>query len=98
MSEIVTAVYEGGILRPLTALNLREHQTVRIQVLPEKPIEAERIIQILVSAGLMHPPKRVVSLPPDPLSPEERRELARLLGQAPGKPLSEIVIEDRGER
>ena len=33
MTEIVTAVYEKGILRPLQPLKLRERQTVRIQVL-----------------------------------------------------------------
>ena len=34
MTEIITAVYENGVLRPLSPLSLREHQTVRIQVLP----------------------------------------------------------------
>jgi len=33
MTEIVTAVYEKGILRPLQPLKLRERQTVRIQIL-----------------------------------------------------------------
>ena len=35
MSEIITAVYERGALRPLTPLKLREHQRVRIQVVAE---------------------------------------------------------------
>ena len=35
MTEIVTAVYENGLLRPLEPLDLRERQRVRIQVLPE---------------------------------------------------------------
>jgi len=35
MAEIVTAVYEKGMLRPLQPLNLRERQTVRIQVLSD---------------------------------------------------------------
>ena len=49
MAEIVTAVYERGVLRPLQPLDLREHQTVRLQVLPEEPAdEAEEVIQILV--------------------------------------------------
>ena len=97
MSEIITAVYEKGVLRPLHPLNLREKQTVRIQVLPTEPVdEAEEVIQLLVAAGLMTPPKKGTP-PPDPVSEEERRELAEILGKAPGKPLSEIVIEDRGE-
>src|ERR671932_820579 len=35
MPEIITAIYENGVLRPLSPLPLQEHQTVRIQVLPE---------------------------------------------------------------
>jgi predicted DNA-binding antitoxin AbrB/MazE fold protein len=99
MTEIVRAVYENGILRPLRPLNLREHQTVRLQLLPEELAEdeGEEAIRILVAAGLMRPPQR--GTPPlDPVSEEERRALAERLAQAPGKLLSEIIIEDRGER
>jgi predicted DNA-binding antitoxin AbrB/MazE fold protein len=96
MAEIVTAVYEKGVLRPLQPLNLEERQTVRLQVLPEKPdSEVEQVIQALVEAGLLTPPPGHSEV--DPVSEEERRELARILGQAPGKPLSEIIIEERGE-
>jgi len=50
MSEIVTAVYEKGLLRPLTPLNLRERQSVRLQVLPEEPAdEVNRIINGLLN-------------------------------------------------
>jgi predicted DNA-binding antitoxin AbrB/MazE fold protein len=99
MTEIVTAVYENGILRPLRPLNLRERQTVRLQLLleeAEQEDEGDAAIRILVAAGLMRPPERGAP-PPDPLSEEERRALAERLAQAPGKPLSEIIIEDRGE-
>jgi len=98
MAEIVVAVYENGILRPLRPLNLREHQTVRLQIVPEELAEneGEEAIRILVAAGLMRPPQRGTP-PPDPVSEEERRALAERLAQAPGKPLSEIIIEDRGE-
>jgi predicted DNA-binding antitoxin AbrB/MazE fold protein len=96
MAEIVTAVYEKGVLRPLQPLNLEERQTVRLQVLPEEPdSEVEQVIQALVEAGLLTPPPGHSEV--DPVSEEERRELARILGQAPGKPLSEIIIEERGE-
>ena len=101
--EIVTAVYEKGILRPLQPLNLRERQTVRIQVLPAGPDVSEEpgdngdvLIQRLVAKGLMRPRPRG-PIPPDPVSEEERLRLADLMGSAPGKPLSEIIIEDRGE-
>ena len=94
--EVVTAVYENGLLRPLTPLNLRERQSVRLQVLPEEPAdEVDRIINGLVAAGLMTPPPGHSDV--DPVSEEERRELAEILGKAPGKPLSEIIIEERGE-
>jgi predicted DNA-binding antitoxin AbrB/MazE fold protein len=102
MSEIITAVYENGILRPLQPLNLHERQTVRIQLLSEEPadlVEAEneliRIIQSLVQAGKLAPPPGCSDV--EPMSKEERRELADALGQIPGKPLSEIIIEERGE-
>ena len=103
MSEIITAVYEQGKLRPLKPLKLRERQTVRIQVLQDEPIpgtpedEVGDVIQNLIAAGLMHAhPEREV-IPPDPLSAEERKELADRLGRAPGKSASDMVIEDRGE-
>ena len=103
MAEIVTAVYENGMLRPLQPLDLRERQTVRIQIMPEEPViqdepdEVEEVIQSLVAAGLMRPRPKRGTPSPDPVSEEERRRLADIMGKAPGKPLSEIVIEERGE-
>ena len=97
--EIVMAVYEKGMLRPLQPLNLREQQRVRIQVVPEDLAEAENeyeaAIRVLVAEGLLTPPPGCSDVPP--MSEQERRELADRLGRAPGKPLSEIIIEDRGE-
>ena len=97
--EIVTAVYEKGMLRPLQPLDLQERQKVRIQVLPEKTTENEReaTVRILVEAGLMRPRSNPLIVPPDPLSEKERQALADRLGQVPGKSASEMVIEDRGE-
>ncbi len=103
MAEIVTAVYENGMLRPLQPLNLRERQTVRIQIMPEEPViqeepgEVEEVIQSLVTAGLMRPRPKRGTPPPDPVSEEERRRLADIMGRIPGKPLSEIIVEERGE-
>lgn len=103
MMEIVTAVYEKGMLRPLQPLNLRERQRVRIRVLPEAPDVSEEpeddtdaLIQRLVAKGLMRPRPRG-PIPPDPVSAEDRKALADRLGRAPGKSASEMVIEDRGE-
>ena len=68
------------------------------EALEESADEAKEVIQALVAAGLMQAPVKRSSPPPDPVSEEERRELAQILGRAPGKPLSEIIIEERGER
>lgn len=104
MSEIVTVVYEKGVLRPLRPLKLRESQRVRIQLLPDEPVsrklsnEVEDVIQDLIVAGLMHARAEQGVIPPDPLSPKERKALADRLGHVPGKLTSEMVIEDRGEQ
>jgi predicted DNA-binding antitoxin AbrB/MazE fold protein len=102
MAEIVTAVYEKGTLRLLQPLNLRECQTVRIQVLPEELAMreglddgVEEVIQSLVARGLMRDSRKSGAIPPDPLSAEERKALADRLGGVPGKSASEMVIEDR---
>jgi predicted DNA-binding antitoxin AbrB/MazE fold protein len=95
MTEIVTAIYENGILRPLSPLNLTERQTVRLQILPEQSIDpVEEALQQLIEAGLLTPPRGYSEV--EPLSEAERQELAETLGRAPGKPLSEIIIEERG--
>jgi predicted DNA-binding antitoxin AbrB/MazE fold protein len=96
MTEIITAIYENGVLRPLSPLPLQEHQTVRIQVLPEdSAAELKRITQSLATAGLITPPPCGSDL--KPVSEEAWRELSEKLKAIPGKPLSEILIEERGE-
>jgi predicted DNA-binding antitoxin AbrB/MazE fold protein len=95
LAKIVTAGYERGVLRPLHPVDLREHQTVRLQVLAEATEDVELAIQALVQAGLLSPPPGRSDIPTP--SAEERRKLARVLGQAPGRPLSEIIMEERGE-
>ncbi len=96
MPEIITAIYENGVLRPLSPLPLQEHQTVRIQVLPEDAeAELERLTQSLVAAGLVTPPPRRDDV--EPVSEVAWRELTEKLKAIPDKPLSEILIEDRGE-
>ncbi len=41
MSQVVHAVYEKGVLRPLDPLDLPEHQEVRVTVEPVPPGKAE---------------------------------------------------------
>ncbi len=35
MSEIIVAVYENGVLRPVTPVSLSEGETVRLRIVPE---------------------------------------------------------------
>jgi predicted DNA-binding antitoxin AbrB/MazE fold protein len=35
MSKLITAIYEGGIFKPLQDINLRDHQRVKLQIIPE---------------------------------------------------------------
>jgi predicted DNA-binding antitoxin AbrB/MazE fold protein len=97
MAEVIIAIYENGLLRPLAPLQLKEQQKVRLQVLPESPgdEEASQVMQTLVDEGVLAPPPG--SSEANPLSERERQELADLLGQASPKSLSEIIIEERGE-
>ena len=95
MSEIITAVYENGVLRPRNHLSLQDGQTVLLQILTEERAdEAEQVIQSLVAAGLVTPPPRRGDV--EPVSEEAWRELTERLQASPGKPVSEIIIEDRG--
>lgn len=96
MPETITAIYENGVLRPLTPLPLQEHQTVQIQILPEdSATQLERISQSLAAAGLVTPPPNRSDV--EPVCEATWQELTEKLKAIPGKPLSEIIIEDRGE-
>lgn len=55
MAETVTveAVYENGTLRPVHPLNLRERQTVYIQIMPQESdelpaVEAEQEMESII--------------------------------------------------
>lgn len=97
MGDIVTAVYRGGALYPLQPLDLQESEEVRIQVLHERPSAGpdETAIRALIAAGLITPPPGHSNVPA--ISEAKRLQLARKLGSQRGKPLSEIIIEERGE-
>jgi predicted DNA-binding antitoxin AbrB/MazE fold protein len=101
MSQTITAIYENGALWPIAPLDLPEQSQVEIEVKQITAPEAEgldersRIHQALVAAGLAleHP---VNPQPAAPLSAEERERIGRVF--AIGKPLSEIIIEEREGR
>jgi predicted DNA-binding antitoxin AbrB/MazE fold protein len=94
----ITAVFENGVLRPLSPLTLGEGQQVRLQVLPELSIAEDELaiaLQPLVTSGLLiNPPSN--SQVSD-VSEAELRQMVESL-KSDEKPLSEIIIEDRGER
>jgi predicted DNA-binding antitoxin AbrB/MazE fold protein len=99
MDETITAIYENGVLRPLAPLALPEHTTVQISIKTVPPpagavARRSMIIQTLVAAGLAAPPPS--ASPSSLLSEQERHELAHRIPA--GRPLSEIIIEEREER
>ncbi len=96
MSHVITAIYEHGVLHPLTPLNLQEHQKVNVQIIPEQPQETiEQTLQWLSGIGRITPPSKQGQ--EIPVSESDRIQLSRILGEATKKPLSEIIIEERGE-
>ena len=95
MNSTVTAIYENGVLRPLTPLTCPERARVQIHVRLESTDTAEhrrRVRETLVAAGLSLP---TPDAPPaaSPISAERRDELAQRF--AAGRPLSELIIEER---
>jgi len=94
MTETIIATYKNGCFRPLHPLNLPEDESVRIVILPfdSSPDYIQMLIRadIIRSFGIKRDPA-----PPDPLSDEERAEIARKLGDAPGKPLSVSILSER---
>jgi predicted DNA-binding antitoxin AbrB/MazE fold protein len=99
MLDLITAIYENGVLRPITPLALPEHSRVQIQIQASPVVESpaehrRRVHEVLVAAGLSLP------RPPDlpeakPLSAERREELAYIL--AASGSLSEVIIAEREE-
>lgn len=98
MSQTITAIYANGVLRLVAPLDLPEQTQVEIevkQIAKPKAADADersRVHQALVAAGLAleHP---VNPTPASPISAEERERIGRVF--AVGKPLSEIIIEER---
>ena len=100
MTETVTAVYEHGVLRPLTPLHLPEHSQVEIEVrlihsTSDADARRERVRAALDAAGILAPATPSAM---SPLSEAERAALAEHLAVPGATPLSQIIIEDREER
>ena len=97
MAQRVTAIYEDGILRPLSPLELPEHSQVEIDIhqvasATDRPAHRDQINQALVNAGLSLPSIDITARAATRLSPERREELARLFSV--GRPISELISED----
>jgi predicted DNA-binding antitoxin AbrB/MazE fold protein len=99
MPETITAIYENGVLRPLSPLSLNDGETVQITIVAEVSQEElkgdrEKAIKLMDVRKLMGLPTKQFKL--DAAAEQKRRELFEKLKGRVGKPLSEIVIEDRG--
>jgi hypothetical protein len=103
-TTIATQVVPQGLLVPRAALGewlergveaVREKERIIIRPRPAEPDEREEVIRILEEAGLLLPPE---SLPVShiTISAQRRAELGRKFSV--GRPLSEIIIEDREDR
>ncbi|MEG4521118.1 MULTISPECIES: antitoxin family protein [unclassified Microcoleus] len=99
MPETITAIYENGVFRPLSPLSLNDGETVQITIVAEVSQEElkgdrEKAIKLMDLRKLMGLPTKQFKL--DAAAEQKRRELFEKLKGRVGKPLSEIVIEDRG--
>jgi predicted DNA-binding antitoxin AbrB/MazE fold protein len=101
MRQRITAIYEDGVLRPLSQLDLPEHSKVEIDIYQvssatDRPAHREQLNQALVKAGLSRPSADTTTHAATQLSPERREELARLFSV--GGPVCEFISEDREGR
>ncbi|MEG3846649.1 antitoxin family protein [Microcoleus sp. herbarium19] len=103
MPETITAVYENGVFRPLSSVSFKDGETVQIKIVTEVSPEElkddrEKAIKLMDVRGLVRLPKKQGKLDPVELARREEkwRELMKKMEPLPGKPLSEIIIEDRG--
>jgi len=97
MTETISAIYENGVLRPLTPLALPEHTTVEIQIVKPTSVietERERVRQVLIEAGVIRP--QLITETIQPVSETELAAAAQALGQA--GPLSASIIDERAGR
>lgn len=101
MSHKITAIYENGVLRPLTPLDLPEHSAVEIDVQQvatapsTKDSHAACARQALIAAEVSLP-KNERQPYASTLSAERREELARLFAST--RSLGELINEDREGR
>lgn len=97
MSGTITAIYEQGVLRPLTPLVLPEHTQVQLQIVePDSGIgtERQRVREVLIKAGVIRPRPMVELV--QPIAETTLAAVAEALGKA--GPLSELIMAEREGR
>lgn len=72
---------------------VKDEQSIVIRPKPASADTRAQVRQVLREAGMLYEPRWET---PPPVSAEERADLAKRLAQ--GRPLSEIVIQDRQDR
>ena len=101
-TTIAVQITPQGVLIPHAAVQewieqglevIKDEQRIIIQPRPAPRTERERVLRILEDSGLLVKPHWEPVTPP---ASEERTELAKKLSV--GRPLSEVVIEEREER
>jgi len=96
MNRTITAIYENGILRPLSPLDLPEQSQVELDVrqvvAPSKSAKHRQFHEALVSAGLVAAVSKTISAE-NQISSERRKELAEIFSSE--KPLAELINADR---
>ncbi len=105
IQTIEAVLMPDGTIRLSQSLHAKTPQRVLVTLLDEPArlafpetiqSERDRIDAVLIAAGLMQPrePQVLTGL----LSDTERADLAKRMAHAGGKPLSEVILEDREER
>src|SRR5215216_7808637 len=94
MAQRITAIYEDGVLYPLSPLELPEHSQVEIDIhevssATDRPAHRDQVNQALVKAGLSLPSIDTTARSATRLSSELRAELAQLFSV--GRPISELI-------
>lgn len=99
MAETITAIYEHGVLRPTTPLDLPEHAEVQVTVVATAPSPATEFdrVQAILRAGGIAPPRPPRTPDEQPLTDEEQAGLDARVAALGGTPLSNIIIEEREE-
>jgi len=103
MSQHFRAIYEDGLLRPLSPIDYPEKSVLDVDVRGVKEdgntsessdASREQVREILRKAGLLSEPK--FNLPKTKISDERRKELAEIFSAE--KPLGDYIDEDREGR